>query len=306
MFVSMWVKFLIGVGVLALCGALVFGVSGLGARAARSVIYQPPADVTSVSLDGLPQGGEVVTVRTQDGLDLKGIVYRSDGELDMLLMFHGNAMTAQQAAAWFRPLIDAGYSMIFAEYRGYSGNPGSPSEKGTALDAAAWSDLAYKIAMKEHHAQRVYYIGHSLGGGAAFQAAEHAPPAALITIGTFADTPSLAPAASASLIADRYDNRAKVARLVSPYFILHGTADPVIPVAHSGFLFDAAKAVHKEGARFVMAGEGHNPDIAKIAQIIGYVTMTDGKADAPPLGVAGVEVTRFSASKPTIPKQGAE
>ena len=120
----------------------------------------------------------------------------------MLLQLHGNAMTAQQAASWFAPLIAEGYGMIFAEYCGYSGNPGSPSEAGAALDAAAWSDLAFARADHVMPARPVYYVAHSLGGGVAFQAAGHNVPTALVTIGAFADTPSPAPMGIAALIAD--------------------------------------------------------------------------------------------------------
>lgn len=290
-------KMLIVMGVVALIGVVIFAPFGLGARAARKVIYQPPVEVRAVTLNGLPEGGAVVSVHTTDGLDLKGIAYRGDAIKPVLLQFHGNAMTAQDAASWFRPLIDAGYGMIFAEYRGYSGNPGSPSEAGTARDAAAWSDFSHRIAMEEQPARPVFYVGHSLGGGVAFQAADYRSPDALITIGTFADTPSLAPTGSAALIADRYDNRRKIARLKSPYYILHGTADPVIPVAHSTLLLEAAKAAHIKGARFVLAGDGHNPDIGKIAKIIDYIAAGGQEADAPQLQISGTEMMRFGGDE---------
>ena len=291
-------KFLIFLGVVALIGIVIFAPSGLGARAARRVIFQPPVEAHAVALDGLAQGGDVVTVRTTDGLDLKGIAYRGDPAKPVLLQFHGNAMTAQQAADWFRPLIAAGYGMIFAEYRGYSGNPGNPSEKGTAQDAAAWSDLVYRMAAASNPARRVYYVGHSLGGGVAFQAAQHRSPGALVTIGTFADIPNLAPSGAGWLIADRYDNRGQIAGLKSPYYILHGTADPVIPMAQSEILFAAAQAAHKPGARFLLAGEGHNPDADRIMAIIDYITAQDGEARPPAFAMSGTQMVRFGEGKP--------
>lgn len=293
----MTLKFAIALAIVALVGVVLFASFDLGARAARRVIYQPPVEVRAVTLEDLPEGGAVVTVRTRDGLDLKGIAFEGAADKPVLLQFHGNAMTAQQAASWFAPLIAEGYGLIFAEYRGYSGNPGSPSEAGTALDAAAWSDFAFARASQTMSARKVFYIGHSLGGGVAFQAARHKAPAALVTIGTFADTPRLAPTGSAALIADRYDNRAEIARLHSPYYILHGSADPVIAPAHAALLFDAAQAAHIRGARFVLAGDGHNPGIGKITEIIAFIAADGQGAATLPDSMQGVEITRFSEGK---------
>ena len=285
-------KFGTFVAALALLLWLVLFPLGASAGLTRSVIYQPSKAIKAVTLDGLPAGGEVVTVRTADGLDLKGIVYRGDGEADMILVFHGNASSANGTAQWLRPLIEAGHSVIFAEYRGYAGNPGKPSEKGTALDAAAFADLAFKIARQEHHAQRVVYVGHSLGGAVAFQAAAHAMPDTLITIGAFTDTPNLAPKLARGFIADRYDNRARLKALTSPYFILHGTTDPVIPLAHAKMLFEAAEQAGKQGGAFVFEGEGHDPDGAKVSKVINLIAAKGVKAVDEP-DWPGTHVMRF-------------
>ena len=287
-------KFLIFFIVVVGAGWLLLSHFEVSAGLTRNVIYQPSKDIKDVTLDGLPPGGTVETVRTADGLDLKGIVYRGDGDGDLYLVFHGNASSANGTAQWLKGLTEGGGTVIFAEYRGYSGNPGRPSEKGTALDAAAFADLAFKIAMKEHHSQRVIYVGHSLGGGVAFQAAERAVPYALVTIGTFTDTRSLAPKLARSMVADRYENKAKVASLKSDYYyILHGTHDEVIPLAHAKSLFEAAEQAGKSGGAFVFEGEGHAPDGTKVLQAIGYATTSDLKEGYTMPDWQGVKVMRF-------------
>lgn len=287
------IQFLIFFAVIVGAGWTMLSHLEVGSSLTRNVIYQPPKHEQAVTLEGLPEGGTVETVRTVDGLELKGIVYRGDGEGDLYLVFHGNASTANGTAQWLRGLTESGGTVIFAEYRGYSGNPGKPNEKGTALDAAAFTDLAFKIAMQEHHNQRVIYVGHSLGGAVAFQAAEHAPPHALVTIGTFTDTRSLAPKIARSSISDRYDNVAKLRTLKSPYFIIHGTHDEVIPVAHAKTLRDAAEQAGRTGGAFIFDGESHVPDANKVLEAIGYVAYTDMKDNYPLPDWQGVHVTRF-------------
>ena len=119
--------------VIMIVGLLLLGLTSFGATVARNVIYQPPPHVIGVTLGGLPAGGEVVSVKTGDGLVLKGVVFRGSGKGDMFLVFHGNASTAHYTAQWLHGLVEEGHSIIFAEYRGYAGNPGKPSERGTLL-----------------------------------------------------------------------------------------------------------------------------------------------------------------------------
>lgn len=290
---------LITFGVIILVIALgVFALMRAAPSFARGVIFQPDRSLTQVSLEGLPSGGEVVEVSTKDGLGLKGILYRGSGEGDLYLIFHGNASSAQNTAYWLQGLVDKGNTVIFAEYRGYAGNPGEPSEKGTALDAAAWADLANKIANEEYTNQRVVYLGHSLGGGVAFQAAGHLAPHTLVTVGTFTATTNLAPAGSAGLIEDRYDNASKVRGLkAEQYYVLHGTADPVIPVLEGRTLAAAADKADVAGGAFFLAQEGHDPDPSKIMQVLDYVQRLDMGQEIAEPAWPNIEIQHFQESK---------
>ena len=290
---------LITFGVIILVIALgVFTLLRAAPGFARSVIFQPDRSLTRVSLEGLPSGGEVVSVTTKDGLSLKGIFYRGSGEGDLYLVFHGNASSAQNTAYWLQELVEKGDTVIFAEYRGYAGNPGEPSEKGTALDAAAWANLANKIANEVHTNQRIVYLGHSLGGGVAFQAAEHLAPHTLVTVGTFTATTNLAPTGSARLIEDRYNNVSKVSGLkAEQYYVLHGTADPVIPVSEGRALAAAADKTGTAGGAFFLQGEGHDPHPSKIMQVLDYVQSLDmGHQVAEPTW-SNIEVQHFQKSQ---------
>src|SRR5690606_27765101 len=98
-----------------------------------------------------------------------------------------------------------GLSVLLFDYRGYGGNPGSPSEEGLAADArAAQAWLAAQPGVDQ-----IVYFGESLGGAVAVRLAVERSPVALILRSPFT---SLADVASVHypwlpvrrLLLDRY------------------------------------------------------------------------------------------------------
>ncbi len=259
-----------GLAVLALAGGLLaLPLSDVSSGLTRSAIYQPDPAIRAVTRDGLPDAARVIDLKTADGLTLKALRIDGDPDLPLFLVFHGNASTAHNTAQWLRPLIDQGYGFLFAEYRGYAGNPGKPSQQGTALDADAAYAEAVRIARETGHARPVYLIGHSLGGGVALDLTRRVAPDMVITIGTFTDIPSLAPKLARGLISDRYDNVAAIGTLNAPYYIIHGEQDGVVPVLpHARTLFETAARRGLKGGAFVFRKEGHVPDAALLTKAI--------------------------------------
>src|SRR5262249_61494928 len=60
----------------------------------------------------------------------------------LVILFHGNGGAIEIRAAKAKAYIDAGFGMLLVEYRGYGGNPGSPSEAGPYSEGRAASALA--------------------------------------------------------------------------------------------------------------------------------------------------------------------
>lgn len=135
-----------------------------------------------------------------------------------------------------------GYGLLLVEYRGYGGNPGSPSEEGFYRDGRA--AMAF-LRAKGIAPARTIIIGHSLGTGTASQMAQEFAPAALILLAPFTSLPDAAAEAmpfvpARWLVRGQFDNRAKVPGLAVPVLILHGTADRVVPFALGKRLAEAA------------------------------------------------------------------
>lgn len=254
------------------------GALALAAPASAQIhqrIY--PAPTAPLDVTGLPAGSAIDTVRTADGLVLRGVeVAPRDGK-PTFLVFHGNAASAAGTMRWFAPLIADGYGVVAAEHREYSGNPGTANEAGLAADADAFYARARTLA----GGGKLIVVGHSLGGGVAFGLATRRKLDALATIGTFTSLPAMAPVIARPFISDRYDNQAAVATLDEPCYLIHGDADETVPFEQGEALSKAASAAHKTGALFVMHGAGHAPDSASLAMVLRAIAAkVDGKGQA--------------------------
>ncbi len=192
----------------------------------------------NAALDDTTEG---ITVHTQDGLDLiAGYKAPRREDAPTVILFHGNGENFTQRAHIALELIDAGYGVLLAEYRGYAGNPGKPYEAGLYADARAVH------AFVAERRSRIVLHGYSLGSGVATQLASEAHIDALILEAPFTTIVEVATKRFPlfpvrTLARDRYDNLSKIARIDAPLLIYGGTADGVIPPAHFQTLFDAAR-----------------------------------------------------------------
>lgn len=247
------------------------------AQSIHDRIYRPHG--TPLTVAGLPAGAALDRVRTADGLLLGGVEVAGATDKPVLLVFHGNAGSADRSVAWFAPLVAEGYGIVAAEYRGYSANPGRPDAKGLAADADAFYARAKALA----GTRRVIVVGHSLGGGVAFGLATRQRLDALVTVGTFTRLRDMAPRIARAFVPDDYDNLAAVPGLDEPYFLVHGTADETVPAELGSTLRAAAAKANKAGASFVVAGGGHRPDGAVMAAVIEAVAASVAGTPSPAL-----------------------
>lgn len=222
-----------------------------------------PAPTAPLSLTGLPDGAAFATVRTADGLTLKGIALPARAGMPTLLVLHGNGSSAADAVRWLAPLAAAGYGIVAAEYRGYSLNPGRPDEKGLAADADAFLALARAQAGEGP----VWGFGHSLGGGVATGLALRGKVDALVTVGAFTRLRAMAPKLARAFVPDGYDNLGAAARLAVPWVLVHGSADGTVPLTEARSLHAAAGAAHRKGAAFVLMDSDHKPDPALLLAV---------------------------------------
>lgn len=196
-------------------------------------------------------------VKTNDGLSLRS--WRSNGDpgKKTFIFFHGNAGNAADRMPMMETLLQAGHSVVLAEYRGYGDNPGKPSEDKLITDAHGLMDEIIKQGVNE---QDIILMGRSLGTGVATFLATEYEVAALVLISPYSSLPDVAaehyPYFPVSLLMrDRFNNMDKIEKITAPLLVFHGELDRTIPLSYGLKLYDAAH-VHKEFIK--LPGQGHN------------------------------------------------
>src|SRR5688500_18724455 len=106
----------------------------------RNLIYFPDADPVPPA-DQVIEGARDVTLHTEDGLALGAWFVPAQGNTPpvpmAVLVAPGNGGNRAGRAGFAHELSVRGLAVLLVDYRGYGGNPGSPSEEGLAADAVA-------------------------------------------------------------------------------------------------------------------------------------------------------------------------
>ena len=244
--------------------------------AQSALIYPAPNGI------GPSTGGfEEVGYATSDGLELTAGYRAARSGFPTIVYFHGNGADWVSSVVATDRMVPEGYGVLAAEYRGYRGNPGRPSEEGLYRDGRA--ALAF-LAANGVPFDRIVIIGNSIGAGVAVQMASEAPPAALVLISPFASLSGLVAEKfrwlpTGLLLRDRYENAAKLGAIEAPVLVLHGDADTLIPYSHS----EKLASLRADIELHIFEGYGHDlawHDIAEEA-VLDFMARHLGKDENP-------------------------
>jgi fermentation-respiration switch protein FrsA (DUF1100 family) len=228
----------------------------------RQLIYFP--DPTPV-----PSAGEViagardVTLGTADGLQLGAWFVPATGQVDTgmaVLVAPGNGGNRAGRAGFAEELSRRGLAVLLMDYRGYGGNPGSPSQDGLAADAdaavGALTELGYPP-------QRTVYFGESLGSGVVAGLQVRHPPAGIVLRSPFTELADVGAyhypwLPVGALLRDRFPVMEHLATNLVPITVIYGDRDAVIPPLLSARVADQAPSLAE---RVVIEGADHNDPI---------------------------------------------
>lgn len=186
---------------------------------------------------------EIIPVTPESDITLEGLYWPGEQTLPTIVFFHGNGQAYQYWADKLAPYRKEGYGVLFADYPGYGGYPGKPTEQGIYNAARAFIN-----ALQEKHAikpDNMVFYGESLGTGVAVQMATEFLPKALILESAYSSTADIAKSRYWMfpvdvLMKDQYRSIDKIGALTMPKLFIHAERDAVIPIRFSQKLYDAA------------------------------------------------------------------
>ena len=259
-------------------------VVGLVVAFQRSLVFVPDRSAPPAVSDVLP-GARDVSLRTSDGLTLAAWYLPAPaGCTATVLVTPGNGGHRGSRVPLAAALGDAGFGVLLLEYRGYGGNPGSPSEAGLLRDARAAREFLLDAGVPP---TSVVYLGESLGAAVAAALAVEHPPAALVLRSPFTTLADAARAAShvpvGLLLRDRFDVLAAVSRTAVPVAVVLGDADTTVPPRLSRAVAEAARAAPRSVAEVVVPRADHNDaSLASGRALVGAVADAASAGAAPP------------------------
>jgi uncharacterized protein len=234
----------------------------------RRLVFLPGAEAVP-PMAGVLAGAHEVTLTTSDGLALGAWHLPAEPGRPTVLVANGNAGHRGHRTPLAQALGVHGLGVLLFDYRGYGGNPGTPTEQGLGRDVRAARD--YLTGVAGVAPQALVYFGESLGAAVVADLAREHPPAALVLRSPFT---SLADVAAVHyrvlpvrlLLRDRFAVTEAVAEVAVPTVVVLGTADAVVPPAQSRAVAAAAGG----RTRVVeVAGAGHNdPPLLHGAEVV--------------------------------------
>ncbi len=230
--------------ILLLCLAFYIALIAIMYVGQRSMMYHPDQNLPAPSATKAPEM-VVDHVQTPDGHTNILWSYIPTSAPLTVMIFHGNAQNIAARDIKARAIIDAGYGVAMVEYRGFGGNPGTPTEAGLMIDSRA----AITHITKKHHipVDKMVFYGESLGSGVATRmASEHPGIAGLILEVPFDSTLSVAKSQFPFVLGldflmhDQYRSDTLIGALKMPKLIMVAGRDRVVPPEHARRLFDLA------------------------------------------------------------------
>lgn len=228
----------------------------------RQLIYFPDPTPAPPAADVIP-GARDVTLHTADGLELGAWFLPSpSGENTgmVVLLAPGNGGNRAGRAGFAEELNRRGLAVLLIDYRGYGGNPGSPSEDGLAADADAAVAALQELGYPPH---RTVYFGESLGSGVVAALQARYPPAGIVLRSPFTELAAVGAHHYSwlpvrTLLRDRFPVEEHLTHSDVPVTVIYGDRDSVVPTALSARVADHAGSLEE---RVVLAGADHNDPV---------------------------------------------
>lgn len=217
----------------------------------KSILYHP----SGASFGECAELADAERIETENGARA---YFKRISDERIAVLYHGNAGSACDRAAYASVFEAGGYSYLIAEYAGYGSDArGGPDMERILKDAEALASF-----VESGRFETVALVGESLGSSVAAYHASLSKPDTLVFIGPAVSAEKRAqelyPIYPVSLLLrERYDTLGWAARaLRARVTLIHAGNDRVVPAHHSRELYE--KLPHNDKKLVIIDGTGHN------------------------------------------------
>ena len=207
----------------------------------RNLLYHPAEN--NYLNDKIEFNYEEVLIETTKDIKLKSWFIKKDlKKYKTLIFFHGNAGNLFNRVHKLNELNKLDINILIISWRGFSGNPGKPTEKNLYSDAKLSIKWLTDLGVSS---KKIILYGESLGTGVAVELGQKNNFNSIILESPFT---SIAKAAKIYypylpinlLLKDRYDSIDKINKITKPILIMHGMKDNIVPHEMGVKLFQKA------------------------------------------------------------------
>ena len=208
----------------------------------RKLLYHPFSP--QITGKGLIHNFETINFKTSDNFELKGWFHLKNSNKKTILFLHGNAGNLDNRIDKLNFLGNIDINFLIISWRGYSGNPGNPSETGLYKDALGGIEWLNKKGISN---DRIILYGESLGTAITTEVAQNENFAGIILEAPFTSMVDMGqkiyPIFPVKfLLKDKYESKNKIKNIKSPILVLHGRKDKIVPFYMGEKIFEMANS----------------------------------------------------------------
>jgi pimeloyl-ACP methyl ester carboxylesterase len=192
----------------------------------------------------------------EPGVRINGLHFHVKEPNGLVLYFHGNSRSIKGWAKYARDFYRYGYDVVLVDYRGFGKSTGKRSERQMLADMQYVYDTLAVTYPEDH----LILYGRSMGSGFAAKLASDNKPRYLILDAPYYNFTRVVerfmPILPARFLL-RFHLRTDqwIKNVQCHTYIIHGTADRLIPVRHS----EALQRINPQGITLIrIHGGGHN------------------------------------------------
>ena len=206
----------------------------------RKLLYHPFSP--QITGKGLIHNFETINFKTSDNFELKGWFHLKNSNKKTILFLHGNAGNLDNRIDKLNSLGSMDINFLIISWRGYSGNPGKPSEAGLYKDALGGIEWLNKKGISN---DRIILYGESLGTAITTEVAQNKNFAGIILEAPFTSMVDMGQKIYPIfpvrfLLKDKYESKNKIKNIKSPILVLHGRKDKIVPFYMGEKIFEMA------------------------------------------------------------------